>query len=93
MAAQREAYCSERSADLHTGESRRREALEREERGSRAKLDLSWLLQCCLISEASSRVVIRAEEARRRDVMRSWERAGAKEGYRRREIKRAERAA
>ena len=87
IAAQREAYNSERSADLQTGESRRREG------GSRAKLGLSWRLQCGLITEASSRAVIRAEEARRRDVMRSWDRAGVKEGYRRREIKKAERAA
>ena len=46
IAAQREAYSSERSADLQTGESRRREALEREEGCSGAKPDLSWRLQC-----------------------------------------------
>ena len=32
-----------------------------------------------------------AEEAGRREVMRSWNRAGVKEGYLRREIKKAER--
>ena len=93
MAAQREAYSSERSGDLLAGESRRREALEREEGRSRAKLDLSRRLQGCLITEASLRAATLTEEAGRREVLRGWDRAGVKEGYRRRETKKAERSA
>ena len=93
MVAQREAHPSERSGDLLAGESRRREALERVEGSSRAKLDLSRRRQGCLITEASLRAATLTEEAGRREVMRGCDRAGVKEGYRHRETKQAERRA
>ena len=51
--AKREAYSWERSGDLLAGDSRGREALEREERGSRAKMDLGRRLQGCPVTGAS----------------------------------------
>ena len=93
MAAKREAYSSERWGDLLASEGRKREALELEEGGSRAKLHLSMRLQWCLITEASLRAAILSEEAGLRELMRGWDRAGMKEGYRRRETKKAERNA
>ena len=93
MAAQREAYSSEHSGDPLAGQSRRREALEREEGGSRAKLDLGRRLQGGLISGACVREALLAEEAERREAVRGWDRAAVKEGFRRREIKKAERGA
>ena len=91
--AQREAYSSERSGDLLAGENRRREALEGQEGGSRAMLDLGKRLQGCLVTEASLRAATLPEEARRREVMRGWDREVVKEGYRRRETKKAQRSA
>ena len=66
MAAQREGYSSERSGDLLAGESRRREALEREEGGSRAKPDLGRRLQGRIFTEASLSAETLVSDARAR---------------------------
>ena len=70
MAAQRESYCSERSGDLLAGESRMSEAMDREEGGSRANLDLERRLQRSLITGASFRAATLTPEAGRRELMR-----------------------
>ena len=67
--------------------------MESGEGGNRAKLDLQERLQGCLVAERPSRAVIQTEEAGCRNAVDRWDRAGVKEGYRRREIKMAERGA